>query len=181
MIRPQVIPVFAIAFALAGCAEAPRQPVAAPAAAPAPVQVAPAPEPTPAPEPKPVPKVEPAAPELPKGTPALSTGIKAYEDGKFAAAAKTIQSALDQGLNESDQVRAHKLLAFMHCIGGREAACRTSFQRALKIDPRMELSAAEAGHPGWGPVFKSVKKAAAAPTTAAPAAGAPAMGGATRK
>jgi len=45
----------------------------------------------------------------------------------------------------------------MHCVSGRTAACREEFRKALTMDPDVELSPAEAGHPTWGPVFRSVK------------------------
>jgi hypothetical protein len=35
--------------------------------------------------------------------------------------------------------------------------CRDEFRAALDIDPSMQLEPAEAGHPVWGPVFRSVK------------------------
>jgi len=87
----------------------------------------------------------------------LSAGIKGYEDGKYAHAAKLLQASLDAGLSPADQVKAHKYLAFVHCVSGRQRQCRDEFGAALKIDPAFELSAAEAGHPTWGPVFRSVK------------------------
>jgi hypothetical protein len=33
---------------------------------------------------------------------------------------------------------------------------RMEFQRALRVDPRTDLDPAEAGHPAWGPVFRSL-------------------------
>jgi Tfp pilus assembly protein PilF len=91
------------------------------------------------------------------GRPALESGIKQYEEGRYADAAKLLQSAIGQGLSAGDEVRAHKYLAFIHCISNRIASCREEFRRALRIDPGMELSPAEAGHPSWGPVFHAVK------------------------
>jgi hypothetical protein len=35
--------------------------------------------------------------------------------------------------------------------------CYESFRRALALNPKFELTAAEAGHPVWGPVFRSAK------------------------
>ena len=35
--------------------------------------------------------------------------------------------------------------------------CRDEFRRALAVDPALELAPAEAGHPVWGPIFRSVK------------------------
>jgi len=88
----------------------------------------------------------------------LANGVKEYEDGNYAEASRLLQSSLDQGLSgKSDQVRAHKYLAFIHCVSGRDARCRNEFRMALKIDPSFELAANESGHPVWGPVFKSVK------------------------
>jgi Tfp pilus assembly protein PilF len=92
-----------------------------------------------------------------KGEQELATAMRNYEDGKYSDAAKSLQSALDSGLNVTDQVTAHKFLAFMHCAAGREKLCRDDFRRALDINPALELEPAEAGHPIWGPVFRSVK------------------------
>jgi Tfp pilus assembly protein PilF len=92
-----------------------------------------------------------------KGEADLTSGIKQYEDGNYSAAARLLQSSLDQGLGRNDQVRAHKYLAFIHCVSGRERRCRDEFRIALKIDPSFELAANEAGHPIWGPAFRSVK------------------------
>jgi len=92
-----------------------------------------------------------------KGEPALAAGLRQYEDGSYAEAARQLQSAIDQGLGQSDRVKAHKTLAFIHCVSGRTTSCREEFRRALAIDPAFELPPAEAGHPTWGPVFRSVK------------------------
>ena len=92
-----------------------------------------------------------------KGEAALAAGIRQYEDGNYAEAAKQLQSGIQQGLTSADRVKAHKHLAFIHCVSERTAACREEFRKALAIDPGMELSAAEAGHPNWGPVFRAVK------------------------
>ena len=92
-----------------------------------------------------------------KGAPDLASGIRQYENANYAEAARQLQSALDQGLAREDQVRAHKYLAFIHCVSGREQRCRDEFRAALKIDPSFELAASEAGHPIWGPAFRSVK------------------------
>jgi hypothetical protein len=94
-----------------------------------------------------------------KGEPALAVGIRQYEEGKYAEAAESLNSSLYQGLSSADRVRAHKYLAFIDCVSGRPSACRQEFRRALNIDPNLELSAAEAGHPIWGPAFRAVKSA----------------------
>jgi Tfp pilus assembly protein PilF len=92
-----------------------------------------------------------------KGEPALAVGLRQYEEGNYAEASKQLQAAIDQGLGRSDRVKAHKHLAFMHCVSGRTSACREEFRKALAMEPDLDLSPAEAGHPTWGPVFRSVK------------------------
>jgi Tfp pilus assembly protein PilF len=87
----------------------------------------------------------------------LDQGIRQYEDGTYKLAARTIQGALDAGLTTRSQGRAHKYLAFMHCIGGQQSQCRDEFRKGLESDPRLELKPEEEGHPIWGPVFRSVK------------------------
>ncbi|HEX9684759.1 MAG TPA: TssQ family T6SS-associated lipoprotein [Burkholderiales bacterium] len=92
-----------------------------------------------------------------KGAPDLGNGIKQYEEANYSESARLLQSSLKQGLGRSDQVKAHKYLAFIHCVSGRERRCREEFRAALKVDPSFELAANEAGHPIWGPAFRSVK------------------------
>lgn len=88
----------------------------------------------------------------------LIAAMQDYEDGNYKSASKRFQSALDEGLTfKSDQIRAYKHLAFIHCISNRERACRDAFRAAFDIDPKFELSAAEIGHPLWGPVYQSVR------------------------
>lgn len=95
--------------------------------------------------------------ETPKGEAELAAGIRSYEDGNYNVATRQLQSALKGGLNSFGQVKAHKYLAFINCASGRESRCREEFQKILYIAPDFELEPAEAGHPTWGPVFRSVK------------------------
>lgn len=92
-----------------------------------------------------------------KGAPELATGIQKYEDGKYGEAVSRLNAALAEGLSASEEVTAHKYLAFIHCVSRREKQCRGEFRKALDKDPGFQLEAAEAGHPIWGPVFRSVK------------------------
>ena len=92
-----------------------------------------------------------------KGSAALSTGLKQYEDGDYASSARSLRAAIDQGLSNNDLVNAYKHLAFINCASSRERQCRDEFRQALAIDPAMELAPAEAGHPIWGPIFRSLK------------------------
>jgi len=88
----------------------------------------------------------------------LSEGIRQYEDGQYRAAQRHLQAALDAGLSaRADRIKAHKYLAFSYCVTERERQCREEFRNILDLDPRFELSPAEAGHPLWGPVFRSAK------------------------
>jgi Tfp pilus assembly protein PilF len=92
-----------------------------------------------------------------KGQAALARGLREYDDGHYAQSARSLQLALEQGLSKADRVKAHKYLAFIYCADGRIGPCRDEFRAALDIDPSMQLAPAEAGHPVWGPVFRSVK------------------------
>lgn len=92
-----------------------------------------------------------------KGEPQLQAGIRLYENGRYPQATTSLQSALNAGLSDADQVTANKYLAFISCVSSRERQCRAYFRRALEIDPSFELEPAEAGHPMWGPVFRGVK------------------------
>lgn len=119
---------------------------------------------------------------LKAGDPPLAVGLRLYEEGKYEESAKTLQGAIERGLPDRDRARAHKHLAFIHCAGGRERQCRDEFRRALDSDPNLQLTAAEAGHPAWGPVFRSLKTEApvvaktVAPAPAKASAAAPARG-----
>lgn len=91
------------------------------------------------------------------GPGALSAGLKQYEDGDYAESAKNLQGAIDLGIAEKERVNAHKHLAFIHCSSNRVAQCREEFRKALAVDPALELAPEEAGHPVWGPIFRSLK------------------------
>ncbi len=88
----------------------------------------------------------------------LNEGLKRYEGGAYDEAMKNFLLALDSGvLTVPQQIAARKHMAFIHCLGGREAACKDEFQKILSLDGKFELPPAEAGHPAWGPVFKSLR------------------------
>jgi tetratricopeptide (TPR) repeat protein len=88
----------------------------------------------------------------------LAAGVKFYEAGEFESATKSLTGSLEHGLlPKPDQARARKLLAFIHCVLGREAQCRDEFRRAFEIYPDFSLTAAEDGHPIWGPVYRNVR------------------------
>lgn len=88
----------------------------------------------------------------------LTEGLKQYDAGNYDAAMKGFLVALDSGvLGVAQQLNARKHMAFLHCISSREANCKEEFEKAFSLDPKFDLSAAEAGHPTWGPVFRNVK------------------------
>ena len=88
----------------------------------------------------------------------LNTGVHQYEDGNLSAAQKSLQEALHLGLTfNSDQVAAHKYLAFIYCSSNQEKQCREEFRRAFEIDPNFKLAPTEVGHPVWGPIYHGVR------------------------
>jgi tetratricopeptide (TPR) repeat protein len=88
----------------------------------------------------------------------LAQGVKQYEAGDFDNALKSLTASLDHGLlSKVDQSRARKLLAFTHCVQGREQQCREEFRTAFEINPEFALTPAEDGHPIWGPIYRSVR------------------------
>jgi Tfp pilus assembly protein PilF len=93
----------------------------------------------------------------PRGDNLLAEGIRQFEDANYPAATRSLQGALAEGLSTANQVTAHKYLAFIHCVSDRRQPCQDEFRRALELDPTMELSPAEVGHPIWGPAFRAAK------------------------
>jgi len=94
----------------------------------------------------------------------LAAGMRQYQTGEYDNALKSLGASLDHGLlSKSEQSTARKHLAFIHCVSGRKVQCESEFRKALEIDPAFDLTAAEAGHPIWGPVYRSVRTQLAAP------------------
>jgi tetratricopeptide (TPR) repeat protein len=88
----------------------------------------------------------------------LAKGAELYQAGEYEAAIKMLAGSLDHGLlSKQDQSRARKLMAFSHCVQGREAPCRDEFRKAFEINSDFSLTAAEDGHPIWGPVYRNVR------------------------
>ena len=107
---------------------------------------------------------KPAAPQITesslrdRATQQLADGVKLYEAGEYDNAVKSLTGSLEHGLlSKADQARARKLLAFSHCVSGREVQCRDEFRRAFEIYPEFALTAAEDGHPIWGPIYRNVR------------------------
>jgi len=90
----------------------------------------------------------------------LAAGIRSYEAGDMENAGRLLERSVEGGLTfKHDQVNAHKYLAFVSCVSNQESRCREEFRKVLELDPRFELDKSEAGHPIWGPVFRSVRAA----------------------
>jgi Tfp pilus assembly protein PilF len=87
----------------------------------------------------------------------LVEGLRQFDAGKHEDSAKSLAAALESGgLGKKDEAAAHKHLAFIHCTAQRERQCRDEFRKALVADPQTKLDAAEASHPVWGPIFRSM-------------------------
>jgi Tfp pilus assembly protein PilF len=88
----------------------------------------------------------------------LNMGVQNYEEGNYIASVEALNDVLQTKLADTDdKVTAYKYLAFIHCVSGRERMCYEAFRNALQLNPKFELTPAEAGHPVWGPVFRSAK------------------------
>jgi len=88
----------------------------------------------------------------------LADGVKQYDAGDYDNAVKNLTSSLEHGLlSKAEQARARKYLAFSHCVSGREILCRDEFRKAFEIYPDFSLTAAEDGHPIWGPVYRGIR------------------------
>lgn len=146
-------------LALGGCVAEPvimKEPPPTPPVEPAPEPPPPPPEiEKPKPEPPPPPKVAPK-PEVKRSQ--LQLGIEAYDNGRHRDATKLLRAALASDPSPNEQVEAYKYLAFIECSANRRTQCRDNFRRALALDPKLELTPAEAGHPVWGPIFRDLKQ-----------------------
>jgi len=108
--------------------------------------------------------IDPDAPR-PKAEPTrtadqlLTAGVAAYEEGNYGQAQRLLQSSLAEGIpTRTNQARAYKYLAFIYCVTDRAAQCREEFNNAFSADSNFTLTAAESGHPSWGPVYRSVSR-----------------------
>ncbi len=142
---------------LAACATPPPTPVNYPAPTPQPAPVAPRP---PAAAPAQPPAAAPApAPDTSANERALATAIEAYDRGDYAQAIRLLTPLSSEGALDNDQqLRALKALAFSQCSTNAITACRGTFERAFRADAKFDLSAAERGHPIWGPQFLRARK-----------------------
>ncbi len=88
---------------------------------------------------------------------ALLSGIRAYEDGHYAEAEKSLSASLVAGFTVTkDAALAHKYLAFIYCTSARTEECKRAFLAAKAADPEFSLNKKEIGHPQWGPVYQQL-------------------------
>jgi len=106
----------------------------------------------------------------------FNEALKQYDAGSYDDSLKNFLLALDSGLlNTAQQVTARKTLAFIHCLSNREPICKEEFEKAFALDAKFELSPAEAGHPIWGPVYRTVRTEIAFRKSGRPVPSAPAQ------
>src|SRR5262249_51028261 len=78
--------------------------------------------------------------------------------GDYPAAQALYASALKEGLkSKDDQVRAMKFTAFTLCLTEKYPQCRAEFIKIYDVDPKFDLTPAEAGHPSWTKTFAGAK------------------------
>lgn len=154
--RHPSITLLGLSLVTAGCATTsggpPPQPAPVYRATTVPVDAVGSPRPA-APEPEPAP---PAASSR-QADNLLAAGLEAYENGNYAVAEQKFEGVLERPVALADRLTALKYLAFIACASGRMDVCEAHFQTILALDRRFTLTAAEAGHPRWGPVFRRLK------------------------
>jgi hypothetical protein len=88
----------------------------------------------------------------------LLIALRAYDDALYVEAERQLTQALNLGLAAPrDRAAAHKHLAFIYCTSNRMAECEAEFRSARLADPSFTLTKSEAGHPGWGQIYKRVR------------------------
>lgn len=103
------------------------------------------------------------SPQQRTATETVQNARSAYSSGDYSRTIQLLSHASE--IDRSDratQIEAHKLMAFSYCVTGKVLSCRAEFRKILDIDPRFELSAAERGHPTWGPAFEAARRQRAA-------------------
>ncbi len=108
-------------------------------------------------DPDPAPTTPPVSKK--SGETELRDAQQFYANGDYDAASKRFETALTLGLaKRDDRAKAYKYLAFIACAKDQQTACRYYFRNMLLVNPKADLSPAEAGHPAWGPVFIQIKQ-----------------------
>lgn len=110
---------------------------------------------------RPPPRTEPRQPA--SDDVALREGIALYNGGDYNGAIRRLNGPEMNGAALRNRVAALKYTAFSYCVSGRQALCRESFERALRLDAGFDLATGEHGHPLWGPVFLQARQAVRGP------------------
>jgi hypothetical protein len=88
----------------------------------------------------------------------LNDGLVKYDAGDYPAAHTLLLASLKEGgLKKEDQVRAMKYTAFTLCLENKFRDCRAEFLKIYEVDPKFDLTPAEAGHPSWTKTFAAAK------------------------
>jgi len=88
----------------------------------------------------------------------LHIGLDQYHNGNYDRSIKELNLTLKLNPTDEEHILAHKHLAFIYCISGKERICYEEFKHVLEVNPKFELSPEESGHPIWGPVFRRAKQ-----------------------
>ncbi|HVL56890.1 MAG TPA: TssQ family T6SS-associated lipoprotein [Burkholderiaceae bacterium] len=89
----------------------------------------------------------------------LAEAVALYDAGDFHGTIRKLETSREIWTAPVPvRTAAYKQLAFAQCAVGRRTLCRRAFDNLLVLDPKFELSALEAGHPIWGPVFRQAQR-----------------------
>ncbi len=100
-----------------------------------------------------------APPEQTPAEKSLTAGLSSFDRGEYVSAMKQLAPLTnDASLGIPNRLKALKTLAFSQCLTRAVVACRGTFERAFKLDPKFDLAPAEQGHPVWGPQFDRARK-----------------------
>ncbi|MFJ1300330.1 TssQ family T6SS-associated lipoprotein [Pseudomonadota bacterium AL_CKDN230030165-1A_HGKHYDSX7] len=103
-----------------------------------------------------------AAPEAPATSEALAALDQArdsYGGGRYGEVIRLVATSDDiAGAPRAVRVEAFKLQAFSYCVSNYRQLCEDAFVRILALQPDFALAPNEAGHPNWGPVFRTAQQ-----------------------
>ncbi|OZI68343.1 TssQ family T6SS-associated lipoprotein [Bordetella genomosp. 1] len=103
-----------------------------------------------------------AAPEAPATTEAVAAVEQAresYAAGRYGEVIRLVATSDDIALApRALRVEAFKLQAFSYCVSNYRQLCEDAFVRILALQPDFALAPNEAGHPNWGPVFRTAQQ-----------------------
>ncbi len=96
-------------------------------------------------------------PQKEEGQQFLKKGMESYFKGRYDEAVAEINTALEKGLKEKeDMLKAHRFLAYTYVAKEEKDEAKRQFKKALELDPKMELDPVYVS-PKIIEVFKEVK------------------------